>query len=130
MREASTIRAYTLTYLGSYSFSQCYDVIGGTAGCIVAARLAEAGANSNVSVLIVEGGPNNYDEPSVIHPLLVVEHYRPVNKMTTFHMSNQEEQLGNRQLFEPVGGVLGGGSSINMSMPTIYHDTTCAFLLL
>ena len=99
-------------------------------GLGIAAGLAEAGANSNLSVLIVEGGPNNYDEPSIIHPLLFVEHYRPVNKMTTFHMSNQEEQLGNRQLFEPVGGVLGGGSSINMSMPTIYHDTTCAFLLL
>ena len=64
---------------------------------------------------MVEGGPNNENEPSIIHPLLFITHYRPINRFTTFHMSNQEKQLGDRQLFEPVGGVLGGGSSVNMS---------------
>ncbi|KAH9904822.1 GMC oxidoreductase [Xylariomycetidae sp. FL2044] len=89
------------------------DVIvagGGTAGCVLAGRLAEAG----VSILVVEGGPDNHDEPTIVHPLMFITHYLPINRFTTFHLSNQEEQLGGRQLVQPVGGVLGGGSSVNM----------------
>ncbi|OTB08125.1 putative alcohol oxidase [Hypoxylon sp. CI-4A] len=89
------------------------DVIiagGGTAGCVLAGRLAEAG----VSVLVVEGGPNNYDEPIIVQPLMFITHYLPLNRFTTFYQSNQEKQLGDRQLIQRVGGVLGGGSSVNM----------------
>ncbi|KAI1214745.1 GMC oxidoreductase [Annulohypoxylon truncatum] len=89
------------------------DVIiagGGTAGCVLAGRLAEAG----VSVLVVEGGPNNHDEPTIVQPLMFITHYLPINRFTTFHQSNREKQLGSRQLIEPVGGTLGGGSSVNM----------------
>ncbi|KAI0163712.1 alcohol oxidase-like protein [Pestalotiopsis sp. NC0098] len=89
------------------------DVIvagGGTAGCVVAGRLAQAG----VSVLVIESGPNNYNDPSIIHPLMFITHYLPKNKMTKFYLGEKEQQLGGRQLFEPVGSVLGGGSSINM----------------
>lgn len=85
-------------------------ILGGTAGCVVAGRLAQAG----VSVLVIEGGPNNYNDPSIIHPLMFITHYLPKNKMTKFYLGEKEEQLGDRQLFEPVGSVLGGGSSINM----------------
>ncbi|KAI0023723.1 GMC oxidoreductase [Xylariomycetidae sp. FL0641] len=89
------------------------DVIvagGGTAGCVLAGRLAEAG----VSVLIVEGGSNNHDEPTIVEPLMFITHYLPINRFTTFHQTNQEKQLSGRRLFEPVGSALGGGSSINM----------------
>ncbi|KAF7534321.1 hypothetical protein G7054_g6306 [Neopestalotiopsis clavispora] len=91
------------------------DVIvagGGTAGCVVAGRLAEAG----VSVLVIESGPDNYENSSIRNPLYFVEHYLPTpeNKMAKFYLSEKEEPLGNRPLFEPVGNVLGGGSSINM----------------
>ncbi|KAI1091583.1 GMC oxidoreductase [Rostrohypoxylon terebratum] len=89
------------------------DVIvagGGTAGCVLAGRLAEAG----VEVLIVEAGPNNHDEPTIVQPLMFITHYLPINRFTTFYQANPEKQLGGRQLAEPVGGTLGGGSSVNM----------------
>ncbi|KAI1477068.1 putative alcohol oxidase [Daldinia eschscholtzii] len=93
------------------------DVIvvgGGTAGCIVASRLSDA--DQNLSVLVVEGGQNNYNLPEVVHPILFMSHLAPTSKATLFYQAGQEEKVGNRQLVVPAGGILGGGSSINMNM--------------
>ncbi|KAF3003986.1 hypothetical protein E8E14_007276 [Neopestalotiopsis sp. 37M] len=93
------------------------DVIvagGGTAGCIVAARLAEA--DPSLSVLVVEAGDNNENIASIIHPVLFLGALMPTSTVTSFYSGTQEPQLGNRQLTVPVGSVLGGGSSINLMM--------------
>ncbi|KAK6082997.1 alcohol dehydrogenase (GMC oxidoreductase) [Seiridium cupressi] len=93
------------------------DVIiagGGTAGCIVAARLSEA--DPSLSVLVIEGGENNDNVMSITRPVLFLGALMPTNSATQFYTGNEEPQLGNRRLTVPTGGVLGGGSSINLMM--------------
>ncbi|RYP45531.1 hypothetical protein DL768_008123 [Monosporascus sp. mg162] len=93
------------------------DVIiagGGTAGCIVAARLADA--DPNLTILVIEGGPNNHNVPTVVVPMFFLTHLMPGNKMTLFYQGKKEKQLADREVIVPSGGILGGGSSINMMM--------------
>ncbi|KAK7957869.1 hypothetical protein PG988_012717 [Apiospora saccharicola] len=95
------------------------DVIvagGGTAGCIIAARLSEA--DPALSILVIEGGRNNKDDPSITHPLLFMAHLSPANGTTLLYTGGAEPQIGGRQLTVPAGGILGGGSSINMMQYT------------
>ncbi|KAK7983231.1 hypothetical protein PG989_010633 [Apiospora arundinis] len=93
------------------------DVIiagGGVAGCIVAARLTEA--DPSLSILLVEGGQNNENVTNIIHPVLFLGFMMPTSNVTLFYTGRKEPQLGNRELTVPTGGVLGGGSSINLMM--------------
>ncbi|RYP04331.1 hypothetical protein DL764_004524 [Monosporascus ibericus] len=93
------------------------DVIiagGGTAGCIVAARLADA--DPNLSILVIEGGPNNHNVPTVVVPMFFLTHLMPGNKMALFYQGKKEKQLADREVIVPSGSVLGGGSSINLTM--------------
>ncbi|KAK2616431.1 hypothetical protein QQS21_000673 [Conoideocrella luteorostrata] len=93
------------------------DVIiagGGTAGCVVASRLASADAG--LSILVVECGPDNYNDPGIVHPGLFFGHLAPTSKTTLFYASKPSDHLGGRAPVVPSGGVLGGGSSINMCM--------------
>ncbi|KAH8908539.1 GMC oxidoreductase [Coniochaeta sp. PMI_546] len=95
------------------------DVIiagGGTAGCVVAGRLAEA--DPTLSILVIEGGQDNYDNPSVVHPTLFLDHLAPTSKTTIFYPTTEQPQLAGRNPVVPAGGVLGGGSSINFAMYT------------
>ncbi|PGH00930.1 hypothetical protein AJ80_09092 [Polytolypa hystricis UAMH7299] len=91
------------------------DVIiagGGTAGCVVAARLSDA--DPKLSILVIEGGQNNYNDPSIIYPVLFLSHLMPTSKTTLFYQGSKESALADRELVVPSGGVLGGGSSINL----------------
>ncbi|KAJ3484271.1 hypothetical protein NLG97_g7097 [Lecanicillium saksenae] len=93
------------------------DVIvagGGTAGCIVASRLASA--DRDLSVLVIEGGMNNYQDPTIVNIGLFFPHIMPGSKTTLFYPAKASEHLAGRELDIPCGGVLGGGSSINMAM--------------
>ncbi|KAL1889003.1 hypothetical protein Sste5346_009183 [Sporothrix stenoceras] len=93
------------------------DVIiagGGTAGCIVASRIAEA--DPNVSILIVEGGKNNHNVESVVHPALFLENLAPTTTTANFHVAKASKALNDRQSIVPTGGTLGGGSSINFML--------------
>ncbi|ETS85863.1 hypothetical protein PFICI_03888 [Pestalotiopsis fici W106-1] len=89
---------------------------GGTSGCIVASRLADA--DPNLSILVIEHGPNNQNNPLVTHPLLWRAHLAPQTGTTIYYIGKNEAQLGNRGIYVAAGGVLGGGSSINLSMYT------------
>jgi alcohol oxidase len=54
------------------------DVIfagGGTAACVAAARLARAAPD--LRFLIIEGGRNNLDDPTVVNPVLFMAHLMP-----------------------------------------------------
>jgi len=48
--------------------------------------------------------------------LLFLSHLAPTSNATLFYQGTAEAQLGGRQLVVPAGGVLGGGSSINLMM--------------
>lgn len=88
--------------------------IGGTAGCIVAGRLA---ANDpNLSILVIEGGKNNYNDENVVNPALFLEHIAPGSKTAIFYQGMKSEALAGRKPIIPSGGILGGGSSINFMM--------------
>ncbi|KAK3934802.1 alcohol oxidase-like protein [Diplogelasinospora grovesii] len=90
------------------------DVIiagGGTAACVVAARLAEA--DPSLSILVVERGSNNYNVPNVIHPALFLQHLMPGSKTAIFNKSTKSVHVADREVIVPSGGTLGGGSSIN-----------------
>lgn len=95
------------------------DVIiagGGTAACIVAGRLASA--DPNLSILVIEGGTDNYQNPTVVTPALFLSHLAPDSKSAIFYKARKSDQLAGREVIVPSGGILGGGSSINFMMYT------------
>lgn len=87
---------------------------GGTAGCTVAGRLAAA--DPNLSILLIEGGRDNYDVPSVVHMGLVTHNLAPQTLTANFHKANASKELAGREVIVPTGGCLGGGSSINLGL--------------
>ncbi|OAK97182.1 alcohol oxidase [Phaeosphaeriaceae sp. SRC1lsM3a] len=89
---------------------------GGTAGCIIAARIAEA--SPNLSVLVIEGGANNKDVPHIVNPVFYLQNLQPTAKTALFYKGNKAPQLADREPIVPCGGTLGGGSSINFMMYT------------
>lgn len=91
-------------------------VLGGTAGCIVAGRLATA--DPNLSILVIERGQDNYNVPNITNPALFLSHLLPTSKTAIFYQGNKASQLGDREPIVPSGGTLGGGSSINFMMYT------------
>lgn len=99
------------TKLNSSATKLC---IGGTTGCIVASRIASA--DPGLSILVVECGPNNFEDPAIIHPGLFFGHLAPDSKTTLFYASKPSSHINGRAPVVPSGGVLGGGSSINMCM--------------
>lgn len=72
-----------------------------------------ADADPDLSVLVAEGGPNN-DKPSVAYPALFLPHLQPDSQTTIFYKGTKETNVAGRKLVVPAGGLLGGGSSINM----------------
>jgi alcohol oxidase len=89
---------------------------GGTAACVAAGRLARA--DPNLSILLVEGGKNNYNDPTVTNPAMYLVHLAPGSQTALFYEANAEEALNGRKAIVPCGGILGGGSSINFMMYT------------
>lgn len=51
---------------------------GGTAACVCAGRLAKA--NPDLSILLVEGGQNNFNNPAVVNPAVYLSHLVPDSK--------------------------------------------------
>ncbi|KAJ4421721.1 hypothetical protein N0V82_003565 [Gnomoniopsis sp. IMI 355080] len=90
------------------------DVIiagGGTAACVIAARLADA--DPELSILVIEAGPNN-NLPTISVPALFLSHLAPDSTTNKLHVTKPSPDVANRALILPTGCVLGGGSSTNM----------------
>ncbi|KAI1132154.1 alcohol oxidase-like protein [Nemania abortiva] len=87
---------------------------GGTAGCIVASRLAEA--DPDLCILVIEAGRNNYNDPSILFPAFYLQHLLPGGKFTKFLHGSKAKELGDRVPVVATGCALGGGSSINAAM--------------
>src|SRR6201981_120258 len=85
-----------------------YVIVGaGSAGCVVADRLSEDGAQ----VVLLEAGPTDW------HPMIHIPagalHLRANPLVNWNYYAEPEERTGNRSLHWPRGRVLGGTSSIN-----------------
>lgn len=88
-----------------------YDYIvvgGGSAGCIVAARLVSEG---NARVLLLEAGRDEY------HPVLKMPagymKFLASDRFLTLHQTEAQPQLNGRGVIVPQAKVLGGGSTVN-----------------
>ena len=85
-----------------------YIVVGaGSAGCVVASRLAEAGYRT----LLIEAGGEDRN-PWIHIPLGYAKLYANP-KVNWCYQSEPEPELNGRRLFQPRGKVLGGTGSIN-----------------
>jgi len=89
-------------------------LIGGAAGCIVAGRLAVA--DPSLSILLIEWGRDNYNDLLVVNPGFWKLGLSPAVKHTINYVGNKSPQLADRNPVVPNGGILGGGSSINVLM--------------
>ncbi|KAG6364189.1 hypothetical protein INS49_005787 [Diaporthe citri] len=96
-----------------------FDVIiagGGTAGCIVASRLADA--SPELSILVVESGPNNRNDPDIVHPPFFHTNLKPCKHKLLYYKGRMSPQMAGREPIVSTGGLLGGGSSVNAMMYT------------
>lgn len=82
----------------------------------MASRLAEA--DRNLSILVIEQGPNSYGMPEVVHPALYPRNLFPSSKITLFWQTKKSPQLAGRSPIVPSGGTLGGGSAMNWMVYT------------
>lgn len=100
--------------MSTYEPGRDYDIIfagGGTAACVAAGRLAAA--DPDLSILLVERGINNLNDPTVTTPLLYVSALAPGSRYHVYYQAESEPALNNRPRVLSTGGVLGGGSSVN-----------------
>lgn len=51
---------------------------GGTAACVAAGRLAKN--NPDLKILLIEGGANSFNDPTVRNPALFLSHLAPESK--------------------------------------------------
>lgn len=96
-----------------------YDYIvagGGAAGCVLAARLSESGANT---LLLEAGYPDNH--PFIHIPAGFTKLSGP--RVNWGFRTVPQKHLNNRDMWYPQGKTLGGGSSINAMIYTRGHYT-------
>jgi choline dehydrogenase len=86
-----------------------YIVVGGgSAGCVLARRLAEEAA---ISVALVEAGPR--EEPWTVRMPAAVSMNIKGSRYNWGYRTEPQAELGARSLYQPRGRVLGGSSAIN-----------------
>ena len=108
--------AYLVATLHQYQQSLITIVAGGACACVIAGRLAQA--DPTLSILIIEGGKNNLEDPMVRNPALYLTHLAPTSQSAIFYKAEPSKHLAGREAVIPCGGILGGGSSINFLMYT------------
>jgi alcohol oxidase len=77
-----------------------------------------ANLDHNLTVLLIEGGENNLNNPWVFRPGIFPRNMKLDSKTATFYESRPSKWLGGRKAIVPCANILGGGSSINFMMYT------------
>lgn len=67
---------------------------------------------------MVEYGPNNRNDPDIVHPSLFHSNIQPSKHKLIFYTGNKSSHLAGREPIVSTGGLLGGGSSVNAMMYT------------
>ncbi|OCH90856.1 alcohol oxidase [Obba rivulosa] len=96
-----------------------YDIViagGGTAGCIIAGRLAAA--DPSLKILVLEAGPPTLDDVLHTQPARYLYHLRPDSTTVKFNVAKPSPHVAGRSIVVPCGQCLGGGSSVNFTMYT------------
>ncbi|ETW83635.1 GMC oxidoreductase 6 [Heterobasidion irregulare TC 32-1] len=96
-----------------------YDIIiagGGTAGCLLAGRLAAA--SPTLTILVLEAGPSTLEILAHIQPARAPSHITPTSTTMQFHKAEKTEAVGGRELVVSCAQCLGGGSSVNFTVYT------------
>ena len=101
-----------LTMIGTNAEGQ----VGGAAGCVIASRLAQA--DPSLSILLIERGPNNLNDPAVVHPAMYLSNLAAGTGKLHLSAPRGKAQIGGRDLTTSAGTILGGGSSVNFMMYT------------
>ena len=89
-------------------------MLGGTAGCVVAGRLATA--DPDLRILVLEAGPTTHNDPAHMHPALFLSHIMPGSQTVRGHESRPSAALGGRTTIVQTGQCLGGGGSVNCAL--------------
>ena len=77
----------------------------------MAARLSDA--DLNLSILVLEAGPNNHNAPEVVHLGLYRANFAPDKPNFQYWPAVEEKQLAGRAVALTTGSMLGGSSSVN-----------------
>ena len=94
--------------MSAYSEADYVIVGGGSAGCVLAARLAE---DPGVRVLLLEAGPAAEDVEEIQIPAAYVRLFR--SRYDWNYVTLPQERAGDRPVYWPRGRVLGGSSALN-----------------
>lgn len=65
---------------------------GGTAACVAAGRLAKA--NPELKIVLVEGGKNNFEDPTVVNPAIYLSHLVPDSKTALVSLAISFLEIG------------------------------------
>ncbi|KAI9172847.1 Alcohol oxidase [Paramyrothecium foliicola] len=82
-----------------------------TAGYVVAGRLADT--DRSLSILVVEGGPDNHKLPKVIHPALYRANFATDSLNNLVCLGIPEYQVAGCSIIQTTVGLLRGASSVN-----------------
>lgn len=77
----------------------------------MAARLSDA--DPNLSILVLEAGPNNHNAPEVVHLGLYRANFAPDKPNFQYWPAVEEKQLAGRSVALVTGSMLGGSSCVN-----------------
>ena len=95
--------------------SSDYVIIGGgLAGCVLASRLVEA--NPSLSVMLLEAGPNEHENPSIKAPLAAFANHN--TDLEYNYYTVPQKNLNNRRIYHCGGKVLSGSSAVNYALWT------------
>ena len=92
-----------------------YDYIicgGGTAGCALASRLHEG--NPDLSIALLERGPDERKNPLVLNPLGVAKLHEV--GLDSIYPTEPQPQLDNRRIELHAGNILSGSSAVNYGL--------------